>query len=224
FNISILLAVYYETSFLLEILTLQKEYISELVIVDGPRRNSTALLAALGVLYSEDTSPVKTFVQTELADAFPDLSVRYLFRIWDDEKTQRDAGFDLCTGPVVMMADADMPMRLHHEAVAQFVHSDTGSRGRVAGVTVTTLVEWGVASSKAHPKKTGPAKHHVYRQNVMTNKLRIDADRFFDYLSIVGSRQRGRDQSDLFPPPVGAGDHYTVLRTINGTIAKYAFY
>jgi hypothetical protein len=222
-TISLIVAVYYDIDMLSDVIRPVSPYISEIVIVDGPREMSMVLLEPMGLVYNESTSTVKSFFFNEIRHQFPDIKLVYRFKVWADEKEQRDTAFNLCSNPVVLMADADMFMHLSVSSLSQFLADPHKSVARVA--VCNTFLSGGRVYQTVKPTEKYSLTAYPTQQPVMGKKSVMNAEEFFDNLWIIGVKQNGSKRHlQQFHHPVGSALHLTVHRSAVGMAIKYAFY
>lgn len=214
-KISAIYPVWYETDMMLPVIQAVAPFVSELVVVDGPRRATIPLMASMGLMYTADDSPVKRVLDNIIKPAFPHISVKYHYQVWDDEKGQRNFGFNACSHSIMIQVEGDMIMQLNAHALEAFVRDQWHD---VSGIRVSNMVRSNlsmVASVGAEPLPFFP---------LIAKRNRLSADEYFNHLWIVGNAQGPRNQSQVAPEPIGYGYHLTLVRSLSAMASKYAFY
>jgi hypothetical protein len=203
----------------MDILRLNKPFISEIVVVDGPRKQSVELFSALDLLYDEQSSIVREFFESQVRPAFPEWKYSYRFAQWEDEEVQRQAGYDACTNDLVFIADGDMLVKLNPENIDRFAQDP---RRGVGMVQVWNMVSSNIFFSGSNDTVT--ASKPIFQPVAVNRKVIKDARTFFDHLWIVGVKQRPITENLIFPDSLGEAHHYTIGRTHISMMIKYAFY
>lgn len=215
-RMSLLYVVYHDTDMVLAVLSRVAHLISEIVVIDGPRKSTIPWLEAAGLLYSEGTSPVKRFFFMNVASKYPGISISYFYKVWEHEADQRNFGFHACSQPVMMQMEGDMLVNIAPNALRAFL---LDREKIVTGVLVMNMVNTEHALGSAGFN----APQHFFPMIVKRNKM--TAETYFSHIWIVGlaKHRHPPNQSELFPP-IGYGYHLTLLRSLDNMFVKYAFY
>ena len=208
-SISLIVAIYYDIDMIGEVIRTVSPYISEIVIVDGPRELSMVLLEPMGLVYNESTSVVRSYFFNEIRRQHPDIKLVYRFKIWADEKEQRNTAYDLCSNPVVLMTDADLFMHLNPASLSHFLADPHKSVARVA--VCNTYLSRNRVYQAVKTLDNLILSAYTYEQPVMGKKSSLSAEEFFDNLWIIGVKQNAsKRHMQQFHRPVGTGLHLTV--------------
>jgi hypothetical protein len=215
-KISAIYPVWYETDLMFPVIEAVAPFISELVVIDGPRRITMPLLASMGLMYGgADDSPVKRVLDTIIKPSFPHIDFKYHYQIWDDQKGQRNFGFNACSHPIMMQLEGDMLISFNARALEAFARDP---EQLVSGTLVSNMVR----SNVSMIPDVGVNPLHFFP--MIAKRDLLTADEYFNHLWIVGKAQGPRNASQLSHAPVGYGYHLTLIRSLPAMASKYTYY
>ena len=214
--ISLLYVVYHDIDLAEVVLEAILPYISEIVVVDGPRSGMIPLLRSQGLFYHRLSSTVRKFFR-DWSKIHPNITLKYHYEIWEDEFKQRIFGYSECSGPIVLQAEGDFLMKLDKEKLSSFCSDPTKGVGAFETVN---LVDVDVIMSSQYfiERKTLPRVPYIFKKSL------VGASEYLNYLWLVGPKRKQPDKSLLFPAPVGLSLHYTLVRSLQSASLKYSFY
>ena len=210
-KISAYMSIFNDDDFIVSVLRNIKNYVDELVIVDGAYEWMVPYLKELGV------DPLRS--RQELYDVVEACGIPYrvVSRVWPNEFEKRKAGYEECAYRYVMRVDADEILFFDDESLGGF----WGSGCAVAEMQFPLYVVPGWVVGNFSRLKY-PA------QSLLFDKTKISASKHLEYLWLVTPADElpETDQKTypIYERPVAFCAHLSVWRSMETAANRAAFY
>lgn len=209
-RISLLLNWYSEDSFIREMWESVRALVDEVVVVAGPYAFARDPLDLL------EASITSADARAKAAAIFGNVPLVYVDDVWPTEYEKRVAGYEACSGDLILIVDADEIIEFDDEALRAFIASDY-CVARINVVNIASSEAVFVADDIDYVSRF-PAKTILFRRDA------ISARRHIDYLWLVGVRQDTSELLPTFPDPMGTMLHLTGPRSPEDHLTRFVFY
>jgi hypothetical protein len=202
-KISCYISFYYDYDFLEDIINELDNYVSEIILVDGPYSYCVDTLKKFDLFYERVNKPI------EINNIIKKNSkIKYFYGIWDNEKDKRMFGYEQCTKDIVILADADEFYYFDNNNLINFINSDYN----VAGFHIYNMNRHNIYFEKS-------IKNIVFKKNI------INSHQHLSYTWLVGVPNLEQQNINyIYTNQVGIIYHQTLNRNKIGNIIKYIFY
>lgn len=205
------LSVYNDYDILSETLSSIKNYVSEIVVVDGGYTWMSSYLKATG------KDPIKSVPELyEILDA-SNIKYRTINRLWKNEIEKRIAGYEACNTDYVYRIDADEITFLSSDVLSSFIEN----KGAVAEMDLPMYDSPGYVQWHKN-------KDRYPRQGFLFDRNQVNAQDHLHYLWLVLTsdklREKPTDLKPIYHEPVAFNAHLSHWRTPKGGSQRAVFY
>jgi hypothetical protein len=202
-KISCYISFYYDYDFLEDIINELDNYVSEIILVDGPYSYCVDTLKKFDLFYEHTNKPIE--IDNIIKKNY---KIKYFYDIWDNEKDKRMFGYEHCTKDIVILADADEFYYFDNNNLINFINSNYS----VAGFDIYNMNRHNIYFEKNKISR-------IYKKNT------INSHQHLSYTWLVGVSNLEKQNIDyIYTNKVGTIYHQTLNRNKIGNIIKYIFY
>ena len=208
-NISAYLQIYNDYEFLKDSLESVKDYIDEVIIVDGCYSWMANFYESIGfnpVLSSDAVYEVLSDVG---------LPYKVISAVWDNQLIKRKAGYEACSGKYVMRLDSDELININSGSLDNFFSSGAS----VCGMSMPTYLSSDLIVYDSND--TFPV------QNFIFDAEKITATDHLEYMWLVLTKDiiGGKHYPDfIYKNPVAFNKHLTSMRSLFTSRGRSAYY
>jgi hypothetical protein len=210
-KISAYISIYNDGDFIVTVLEHIKDYVDEIVIVDGAFEWMVPYLERLGVDVLRSTSSIYDAIN---ASGIPH---RIINKTWKNELEKRKAGYEACSHRYVMRVDADEILFFNDQCLEEFI----GSGCAVAEMQFPLYLApgWVVGSSSIFKY---PAQCLIF------DSEKISSSQHLEYLWLVLPADSLPEATSktypIYEKPVAFGAHLSVWRSTATAVNRAVFY
>lgn len=209
-SVSVLVNWYKETSFLDLMWGSLKDFIDEVVVIAGPYEYLRPVLEGFDLpLIEQDAEAI---FQTATGAT----NIKFLHGPWISEDAKRIAGYEQCTGDIILSIDSDEIVDLDISALSEFIESQFSvSQMNVINIATHRFL---FGSNSFDYESDFPKKTICFKRN------QVSANSHLNYLWLVGVSQTFDALLPSFPRAIGLMFHATGIRNLDDQFTRTIFY